>query len=158
MDRCASGFISHVTKSTNPWHGLMVANVGAGLGDLHPDLAGRAVACERYPDFPLGRLKPGSNEYVLWACHCGRITRQKVQNVTRKAAVICSDCRPVGKSRWEFEVAELLRAMLGTRVETHHGPTRRAEVDLYMELPYDAAVELDPFSTHQRKATVTSPS
>lgn len=132
----------------------MVAEAGAGLGELHPDLVDRAIACERYPEFPLGRLKPHSNEYVLWTCHCGRTTRQKVQNVTRKAAVICSDCRPVGKSRWEFEVAELLRAMLDADVQTHHGTTRSAEVDLYVGPPYNAAIELDPLSTHRDKVTV----
>jgi Probable Zinc-ribbon domain/Helicase associated domain len=127
----------------------MWAPEGEGLGDLYPELAAAAQSCVQYPLFPVHRFRTHSNESVLWTCDCGATTQQKVQNVTRKGAVVCSDCRPAGKARWEFEVAELLRRMLHVVVETHHGRTRKDEVDLYLPAPIDMAFELDPWGTHR---------
>lgn len=127
----------------------MWAPEGEGLGDLYPELAAAAQSCVQYPLFPVHRFRTHSNESVLWTCDCGATTQQKVQNVTKKGAVVCSDCRPAGKARWEFEVAELLRRMLHVVVETHHGRRRKDEVDLYLPAPIDMAFELDPWGTHR---------
>lgn len=100
-------------KSQRAYDPRSIAPVGQGLGDLHPDLLALALYCPEYPDIPLARVRVGSNVRVHWQCRCRSVTRPlKVMTVVSRGAVICDRCQVTGKSRLEFEVAELLEAML----------------------------------------------
>jgi hypothetical protein len=109
------------------------------------------LGCEKYPRLDLGRVKTKSNLYFTWQCRCGSRPRRKVTDVVKIGDVVCDGCRPAGKSRLEFEVAELLRQMQTTDVLTHYGATRKDEVDLYFPA-FSLAVELDPELSHARRS------
>lgn len=127
-----------------------IAAPGEGLGDLYPRIAEHAVACEKWPRLPLARVKPKSNLTFTWRCgRCQKTFDRRVHYVVVKARVLCSNCKPVGKSQFEFEVAFLLRAAAGVEVRTHEGP-RHDQVDLYIP-SIDTAVELDPYFSHRNK-------
>lgn len=128
-----------------------IAQPGEGLADLYPDLYKQAVRCPKYADLPLARLKTRSSLTLVWKCLCGNETERKVNNITLRGKVICDRCRATGKSRLEYEVAEILRIGLGTEVETHHGNVRRDQVDIYLPA-FDTAVEIDPYRTHRDRA------
>jgi hypothetical protein len=125
-----------------------IAPPGEGLADLFPDLYARALGCPEYPELPIARLRVQSNLILEWSCVCGSPTLRQVNNVTNRGLIVCDRCQAAGKSRLEFEVAELLRLGLGVDVLTHYGPRRDGQVDLYFP-EYDTAVELDPFTTHR---------
>lgn len=127
-----------------------IAPAGAGFGDLFPELAARAIVCEQYPKLDLRSVRVKSSLYIIWRCVCGTEFRRKVTDITRRRAVLCGDCTAGGKSRMEFEVAELLRLMLGTEVVTHHGASRKDQVDLYLP-QYEVAAELDPRWSHAQR-------
>lgn len=136
-------------KSQRAYDPRSIAPPGQGLGDLHPDLLDCALYCPKYPDLPLARVRVGSNVRVHWQCRCGSVTRPlKVITVVSRGAVVCDRCQVTGKSRLEFEVAELLQAMLDLEVYTHYGPSRRDQVDLYVPF-IDTAIELDPHWSHR---------
>lgn len=130
-----------------------IAAPGQGLGDLHPALYAQALRCPQYPELPLVRLSCQSNLSVVWRCQCGNETERKVNNVVNRGRVLCDRCQASGKSRFEFEVAELLRVGLDTEVHTHHGARRRDRVDLYLPA-FETAVELDPYRTHRDRVEV----
>lgn len=138
-------------RSSRAYDPRSIASPGQGLGDLHPDLASRALYCPQYPDIPVNRLRLQSNMRFYWLCQCGGVTHPlKVMTVVSRGAVICDRCQRTGKSRLEFEVAEVLRLMLGIDVYTHYGPTRRDQVDLYIP-SLDTAIELDPQWSHRHR-------
>ena len=146
----APGFTSTGRReSQRAYDPRSIAPTGEGLGDLHPDLLDCALYCPKYPDLPLARVRRGSNVRVHWQCRCGSVTRPlKVMTVVSRGAVVCDRCQVTGKSRLEFEVAELLEAMLDLEVYTHYGPSRRDQVDLYVPF-VDTAIELDPHWSHR---------
>lgn len=86
-----------------------IAGPGERFGELQPELAARAIGCLRYPKLDLGLVKLGSNLYGTWICLCGVSFARKVLDIVKQGTVRCGDCRDVGKSRLDFEVAELLR-------------------------------------------------
>lgn len=128
-----------------------IAAPGEGLADLFPDLYQQAVRCPKYPKLPLARLKTRSNLALVWRCLCGNETERKVNNITIRGRVICDRCRASGKSRLEYEIAEILRIGLHTEVRTHYGDVRFNEVDIYFPA-LDTAVEIDPYRTHRDRA------
>src|SRR3954451_2245371 len=119
-----------------------IALPGQSLADLYPTLYEQAVRCPKYPELPVARLVPQSNLMLVWRCRCGNEALRKVNNVVNRGRVLCDRCQSTGKSRLEYEIAELLRAGLGAEVLTHHGPRRADQVDLYLPA-YDTAVEID---------------
>lgn len=143
-ERTASGR----RKTVRKYDPRSIAPLGQGLADLHPALDKQALRCLEYPEIPIARLSPQSNLSLVWRCRCGGEAPRKVNNVTTRGRATCDRCQSSGKSRLEYEVAELLRAGLGTDVLTHHGPSRHEQVDLYLPA-YDTAVEIDPYRTHR---------
>jgi hypothetical protein len=129
-----------------PHSPLAVAPSGRRLADLQP--SSPAVPCVAWTDLAPGLLYPQSQLRVEWTCRCGRHFTRKVTHVVKRGAAFCDACRLVGKSRMEFEVAHILRRMLDTTVLTHHGVTRKHEVDLYLP-EHGLAVELDPHWSHK---------
>lgn len=98
-------------------------------------------------------LTSGSGEKMVWECYCGLEFIRPIQVVVHKSRITCRLCMVSGKSRLEFEVAELLSVMLNTTVVKHYGATRKDEVDLYVP-SMDLAIQLDPFYTHQNKTEI----
>ncbi len=97
-----------------------IASPGQGLADLYPALYEQAVRCTKYPELPLARLVPQSNLTLVWRCRCTNETLRKVNNVINRGRAVCDRCQSSGKSRLEYEIAEVLRAGLGVEVLTHH--------------------------------------
>lgn len=128
------------------------ASEGLRLEDLRPDLAERALANLTRPNVEPRLLSLRSNQMVLWSCQCGASFPRNVNNMTKTDVTVCRSCRRVGKSCFEFEVAELLRSMLGTGVALHH-VTPAGEVDLFLT-GLGIGVELDPYSSHRDKAAI----
>ncbi len=138
-------------KTVRKYDPRSIASPGQGLADLYPALYKQAVRCPKYPELPIARLVPRSNLILVWRCQCSNETLRKVNNVTSRGRVGCDRCQSAGKSRLEYEIAELLRAGMGADVLTHHGLRRHEQVDLYLPA-FDTAIEIDPYTTHRDRA------
>jgi len=143
--------ISWVTTEAQEaeWNRRATAPAGRTLADLRPNLARRALRNISRPSIAPGLLAVQSSMRVLWRCVCGADFTGQVANATKTSVFVCTACRRTGKSRFEFEVAELLKALLATPVVMHHGNAGH-QVDLYLP-SFDLAVELDPYSSHLRR-------
>lgn len=135
------------------WDRKAIAADGESLADLRPDLAGRALRNLSRPSVIPARLRLRSNAQVLWACQCGTQFPGSVCNAVKTQVFVCRTCQRRGKSRFEFQVAELLRVLTGLEVQMHHGERLATAVDLYLPRG-DVAIQLDPVSSHVKKFEV----
>ncbi|MEU7883801.1 zinc-ribbon domain-containing protein [Microbispora bryophytorum] len=123
---------------------------GASLAELRPDLSSQFLENLSVPGRGPERLKAGSNDICRWRCSRGHEWQTTV--AARAAGSGCSRCSSMGKSRFEYEVAELVSAATELTVEVDVlAPVlagRRARVDLYIS-SINLWIDLDPPRWHK---------
>lgn len=130
-----------------------VAAPDVRLAVVAPELATVAVRNVTHPEVRPGDLATASNQRVEWLCQCGLTFVLPVWAAVKAGRPICRVCRRNGKSRAEYETAEVLRVLTGFEVQTHHSFGPRLEVDLFLP-QFQAAIDLDPYSTHRSRCAV----
>ncbi|MEI6622565.1 MAG: zinc-ribbon domain-containing protein [Actinomycetes bacterium] len=95
-------------------------------------------------------LTSDHHDNCRWQCVCGITFTKPINEITRAGHAFCRTCCLHGTSRLEFEVGELVRILTGTEVILHHRVAGATEIDLYLPA-FGAAVNIDPFATHQGK-------
>ena len=126
---------------------------GPTVADENPEIAVQFVENVTVPGRGPAELSPGSNDTCLWRCPRGHEWRATVQNRTKRRSG-CPACSPAGKSRLEFEVAELVAAATGLSVDKHFrtfGRGRWWTVDLYLA-SLGLLADLDPAFSHRNAA------
>lgn len=125
---------------------------------LHPDIAAEFVSNESAPSRTPKTIRPGSNALCRWRCNRGHEWVTTV--ASRVAGTGCARCGARGQSRFELEVAELLRAATGEHVEVDVPLTagsRTWRIDIAIPAVH-LYIDLDPKFWHadsardQRKA------
>lgn len=133
-------------------HQSAMSKTASRLVDEHPTIAKQFIRIPARPSVKVEEVSSGSNQMAEWRCNCGATFERKVYRVVSRNSIFCKDCSHTGKSLFEFEVAELLRASTGVQVETHHQRLSNTDVDLYFP-DTDSAVQLDPYWSHYRRYT-----
>jgi hypothetical protein len=131
------------------WTAKAVAPRGKSLADLRPDIAASALRCVDRPSIHPSALGARSNLRVEWRCQCGATFVRTVSNASRYSYNVCRICSNRGKSRMEYEVAEVLQAYLGAGIQVRlHYACEGGVVDMFLP-EINVAIDLDPFSTHR---------
>jgi Probable Zinc-ribbon domain len=123
---------------------------GRSLMDTHPRITREFRENLSDPMRSPADLRPGSNNRCRWECDRGHQWVTTVNSRTFGSGTACRQCVAAGISRFEPEVAAMLRAACGVAVETDHpvvasrrGSDRPWRVDLYLP-DLDQAVDLTP--------------
>ncbi|WP_243088174.1 zinc-ribbon domain-containing protein [Streptomyces sp. 891-h] len=131
---------------------------GGSLADLHPEVAEEFVTNLTRPGRTPEKIRPGSKDRCRWRDATGREWEAVVYERTRSPArglVLSAH----GRSRFEYEIAALIAAASGLRVDKDvridvPGQARALRVDL--SLPeIRLLVELDPARWHHTPASAT---
>lgn len=124
---------------------------GESVADVRPDLAAQFVDNVTVPGRGPEGLMPGSTDLCRWRCARGHEWPAQVNNRSNGSG--CSRCVSHGKSRLELEVAELVVAATGLRVEVDQRPRgsrdRQLRVDLHLP-ELQLWVDVDPRYWHSR--------
>ncbi|MGB8939108.1 MAG: zinc-ribbon domain-containing protein [Streptomyces sp.] len=130
---------------------------GGSLADRHPEIAGEFVANLTRPGRTPEKIRPGSKDRCRWRDASGREWEAVVYERTRSPARGLL-LKAHGQSRFEYEIAALITAASGLRVDKDvrvdvPGQARALRVDL--SLPeIGLLVELDPARWHHTPASV----
>ncbi|MFC1415039.1 zinc-ribbon domain-containing protein [Streptacidiphilus cavernicola] len=138
---CAPAKISKTRRTPKP---------GRSLADVRPDLAQQFVENLKMRARTPAIINPGTNDPCRWRCPRGHEWVTTV--ASRFSGAGCARCGSAGKSRFEFEVAELIAIATGLLVEVDALPPvqagRQPRVDLHIP-SVDLWVDLDPKKWHQ---------